>query len=74
MEVDLFSIPGNAVCMEDWTNKEPARYFGLEWKGNIFMESGSFYVYDDKPALVAINGRPPFYWNFPDLVVKIVKK
>lgn len=73
MEEDLYSIPSTAVCMEDCTNKKLARYFGLEWEGNVFMESGSFYVYDDEPALAAVNGRPPFYWNFPDSVVKIVK-
>lgn len=76
MEEDLYSIPGAVVRLQDWTKyrDQPRKYFGLEWEGNIFFENGSFYVYDDNPALVAINGRPPFYWNFPDLVVKIGKK
>lgn len=76
MEEDLYAIPSAVVCLQDGgkCKKQPRGYFGLEWEGNAFFENGSFYVYDDMSALVAINGRPPFYWNFPDLVVKIVKK
>ena len=76
MEEDLYAIPGDVVRLQDWTKckEQHRKYFGLEWEGNAFFENGSFYVYDDQPALVAINGRPPFYWNFPDLVVKIAKK